>query len=378
MYSVCRGETEEQRSLNTKEASKPDAPGHSKNTSKMSIAHGVAARLLALVLAGVILQYLQPILVPLVLAMLLSFLIFPLVDGLTERGLPGGLAIGVGELVAMLPVLGVILVSIVTVGPLSNALPKYQVRLTQQVERVVDAGLERVSNKKLRQSVRRELSENIVPEVMAQGVVFAQASLRTVSTGLGYYLMTILFSVFILLEGRRFQEKFREAYGPNHPLLSALQGIGEDVRAYVVAKTWISALTGLFFFLLLEAFEVDFALFWGLLAFPLNFIPTVGAILASVPPILIAMIDPETSAWTGMWVSIGLMTVNVLIGTIIDPRFVGSAVKLSPLVVLLSMLVWGLLWGPIGMILAVPIMVSVKVVCSRIPALEPVATLMRG
>ena len=115
-----------------------------------------------------------------------------------------------------------------------------------------------------------------------------------------------------------------------------------------------------------------------LLAFPLNFVPTVGAIAASLPPVIVALVDPAAGPWTIAGVVIGLGAVNGLIGAILDPRYVGHAVKVSPLVVFLSMLVWGFLWGPIGMILAVPIMVSVKVICARIPALEPIATLMKG
>jgi AI-2 transport protein TqsA len=194
----------------------------------------------------------------------------------------------------------------------------------------------------------------------------------------GYLFLTLLLAGFVLHEGRRLREKFGLAFGPENPLLGALEAIGRDVRAYVVAKTIISALTSLAVGILLWACEVDFALFWAVVAFPLNFIPTVGAIVASLPPMLLATVDPEMSAWGAVGVALGLLAINGIIGSVLDPRYVGHTVKLSPLVVLLSMLLWGTLWGPLGMILAVPIMVSVKLVCARIPALEPVATLMTG
>lgn len=338
----------------------------------------LASRLTAVVLIGFVLVYLQPILVPLVLALLLTFILLPVVKALTQRGVPAGIAILSAEAAAMLPLLGLILFFISTAGPLSQELPKYQTRLVFQANALIDYTLERVPEGPTRESLRRELSENLLPRLLNEGARFAQSSLGAVTTVLGSFFLTLLLTGFSLAEARRFREKFSEAYGTKHPLLGALDGIGRDVRTYIVAKTFISAITGLCVWLFLWACGVDFAAFWGLLAFPLNFIPTVGAVIASIPPILVALVDPALSGWMALAVIIGLGAVNGIIGAWLDPRYVGHAVKVSPLVVFVSMLVWGLLWGPIGAILAVPIMVSVKVICARFPALEPIATLMKG
>lgn len=343
-----------------------------------SLTQRLAARLAVLVLGGFILVYLRPILVPLVLAILLSFLVLPLVGRLTARGVPGPIAIILAETVATLPFLAMILVFMATVGPLSEALPKYQQRLTDQTGAAIDAVLARVENTQQREQLRAEITENLLPRVIGEGVSFAQSSLRTATTVVGYFFLTLVLCAFILVEGRRLREKFAEAFGPDHSMVDALDGIGRDVRAYVVAKTWISALTGFCVWILLEVLGVDFAAFWGLLAFPLNFVPTVGSIAASIPPILVAIVDPEMSLWGAVAVATGLLSINLIIGTFLDPRFVGQAVKLSPLVVFVSMLVWGVLWGPVGMILAVPIIVSAKVVFARVPQLAPMATLMKG
>jgi predicted PurR-regulated permease PerM len=231
-----------------------------------------------------------------------------------------------------------------------------------------------VDNPERQAAIKTELSNNLIPRMMEGGVDFMQSA----TTLLGYAFLTLFFSAFMLIEGQRFREKFTEAYGPRHPLLQSLDAIGRDVRAYVVAKTLISGLTALCVWLFLAACDVDFAGFWGLIAFPLNFIPTVGALIASLPPVVLVMIDPHTSLLGAVGVTAGLFAVNGVIGSYVDPRFVGRQVKLSPLVVFLSMVFWGLLWGPMGMILAVPIMVSVKVVCSHVPGLEPVAILMKA
>lgn len=341
-------------------------------------ASSVAHRLITLVLGGFVLVYFQPILVPLVLALLLAFLLLPVVRALVKRGWPTGLAIVVSEGVAMLPLLGLILFFISTAGPLSQELPKYQTRLVFEANALIDWAMERVGDGPAREQLRQELTQDLLPRILNESARMAQRTLGTATAALGSFALTLLLAGFILAEAARFREKFTEAYGKDHALLGALVGIGRDVRVYLVAKSFISALTGLCVWLFLWVCGVDFAAFWGLLAFPLNFVPTVGAIVASLPPVLVALVDPTMSGWMAAFVIIGLMAINGVIGAWLDPRYVGQAVKVSPLVVFLSMLVWGALWGPVGMILAVPIMVSIKVICARIPALEPIATLMKG
>ncbi|MCA9545973.1 MAG: AI-2E family transporter [Myxococcales bacterium] len=339
-----------------------------------------AAMVLAVpVLAGLLLVHLKAILMPLVLAILVAFVLLPFVGWLVRRRVPEGVAILVAEGVGTLPVLGLGLVFASTVGPLTDALPKYQAGLEKQITQKLDQALDlmRVTPKR-KAEVRLELGQRTLPEALQQGFAVARSGLGAATTALGYFFLTLVFSAFILLEGRRLREKFAEAFGEGHALLAALDGIGHDVRVYVVAKTLISALTGVCVFVFLELMKVDFALFWGLLAFPLNFIPTVGAVVASVPPILVVLVDPELSTWHATGVVVGLLVINGAIGSVLDPRYVGHRVKLSPLVVFLSMLIWFQLWGPVGAILAVPIMVSIKVICARVPALEPVATLMKG
>ncbi len=343
------------------------------------LATAFAVRLVALGALGLVLVYLRAILVPMVLAVLLAFLVQPLVAWLTRRSVPGVLAILLAQAVATLPFLGVVVIAAATSAPLQVELSeKYRPRLEDQGRKFIERAIQLLPEGDLRDQVKAEVGDKSVKDGVAQVVSVAQDSFVAAYTFLGYFFMTLILSAFILAEGTRFREKFGEAFGADHALLGSLEGIGQDVRAYVVAKSLISALTGFFVWAFLEMLNVDFALLWGIVAFPLNFIPTVGAFIASVPPILFAVVDPEMSA-AGAWVVVlGLMAINGVIGTVLDPRFVGQTVKLSPLVVLLSMLVWYVLWGPVGMLLAVPIMVSVKVVCARVPALEPLATMMQG
>lgn len=343
-----------------------------------SVSQSLASRLVAIAFGAGILIYLQSILIPLVLAILLAFLLSPVILRFTSWGIPYGLSIISAQFVTLVVVLGALMLFSVSVGPLSRALPKYRNALVQEITDVVEWASGKITNPKTRESLKLEISESILPKAIDQGVKMTQKGLSTTTSVLGYFFLTLLLSTFILLESSHMKDKLQEAYDDEHPLLISMKDIGEDVRAYVVAKTLISLLTSFFVWLVLVIANVDFAVFWSLLAFPLNFIPTVGAIVASLPPIIIALIDPDLSSQSVLIVLVGLSVVNGFIGSVIDPRYVGQKVKLSPLVVLVSMLAWGIIWGPVGMILAVPMMVSIKVIFSHIESLQPIAILMRG
>lgn len=338
-----------------------------------------AAVLVVLFLGGVIVRWAQPVLVPLVLASLLAFLVLPLTNWLRRRKFPQIVAILTAQLTFSLPIAGLVLLFAVTVGPVTEALPKYQQSIKEQTVTLLDDVVQRLGvPEENREEIRKQISNRLVPEVLDRSVGVLQSSVQTITTTLGYLFLTLLLSVFILLEGARIKGSFGLNFGEKHPLLEPIKSIGDDVRAYVIAKSVVSLITSVAVFGFLKIMQVDFAMFWGLLAFPLNFIPTVGAIIASVPPILIAWVDPSLSTLSTLMVTTGLLLINGLIGSFIDPRYVGHAVKLSPLVVFLSMLTWGLLWGPVGMLLAVPIMVSIKLVMNQVPSLAPVAKLMQG
>lgn len=336
----------------------------------------IAIWAVALAGIGAVLMYTQPILVPLSLALITSILVLPLVKALIQRKVPSMLAILVGELAALLPVLGFLGLFLTTAGPVSNELPKYQEALVLQGTEALAEVVRQFSPNTVQEDFTEQLMTDLMPSVVTQAVSLAQQSVTEVTVFLGNLFLVFLFSTFILLEARRFREKIEKCFGEGTALMTSLARIEKNVRAYVLAKALMSLLTGLAVWAFLSVMGVDFAFFWGVLAFPLNFIPTVGALVASVPPILLALIDPEMSSLSAMTVLVGLTLINAVIGSYLEPRFVGRSVQLSPLVVFLSMVIWLLLWGPMGMLLAVPIMVSLKIICSHIDGLRAVATLM--
>ncbi|MEE2788334.1 MAG: AI-2E family transporter [Myxococcota bacterium] len=356
------------------------APNQTGPDSKMQavFASSALVRVGAFTIVGFMVAWFKVILIPLVFAALLSFLIKPMVDWLFARKIPLTPAILLSELVATLPLLALALIFLATAGPLSQQLPKYQEQIVLRVDQSIDVALDQVGRPEEKAALKKEITKNLLPRALDESANVIQSTLSTATTALGAFLLILLLSGFMLNEASRFRSKLTAAFGKEHPVVGALDGIGGDVRRYVVTKTLICALTGFAVWVFLELCDVDFAAFWGLLAFPLNFIPTVGAVAASIPPIVLAAIDPAQSVMSTWVVILGLLGINGFIGSVLDPRVVGHAVKLSPLVVFVSMLVWGVLWGPVGMILAVPIMVSIKVVLSRISHLKHYAMLMEG
>lgn len=342
------------------------------------IALRITMRLLAILLIGFLLIYLKTLLIPLVLAILFAFLLSPSIYKMTAWGLPFTLSTLIAHLFSLVALSAILFAFTATVGPLSRSLPKYRDAMVTEITQGVEWVSGKLESPKAKKALRKEIGESVLPKAIDQGVKLTQSGLSTTTTILGNFFLTLLLSIFIFMESAALKSKVGEAFGREHPLLISLSDIGLDVRAYVVAKTLTSLLTSVCVYAILKIAEVDFAFFWAMLTFPLNFIPTVGAIAASLPPITIALIDPNLAFGTAVGVTVGLGLVNAFIGSVIEPNYVGQKVQLSPLVVFLSMLLWGLIWGPIGMILAIPIMVSVKVICSHIEGLKPIAIMMRG
>jgi predicted PurR-regulated permease PerM len=132
-----------------------------------------------------------------------------------------------------------------------------------------------------------------------------------------------------------------------------------EVRHYLAIKTWISLATGFLVTVFLVSIGLDYAILWGVLAFMLNYIPTLGSIIAAVPAILLAYI--QLGGGWAVGVTAGYLAVNLIMGNLIEPRVMGQGLGLSTLVVFLSLLFWGWVLGPVGMVLSVPLTVTLRI-----------------
>lgn len=180
--------------------------------------------------------------------------------------------------------------------------------------------------------------------------------------------------IFVLAESGRYAEKVRDVLRVRGPDLRRFQSITNDIQKYLGIKTAVSALTGILAMLACFAFRVDFPVLWGMVAFLFNFVPAIGSIVAGIPPVLLALI------LHGFWPATGVLTcyliINVGIGNFLEPMLLGDRFGISTVIVILSVLVWGFIWGPVGMLLAVPLTMMVKVMLDNSSDLRWISALM--
>jgi AI-2 transport protein TqsA len=175
----------------------------------------------------------------------------------------------------------------------------------------------------------------------------------------------------------RAEMKIPKAIGEGHAgrVHGILDRINAQVRKYLVIKTAMSLVNGLQVWIVLKAFGVDFAALFGLLAFLLNFIPSIGSLVAGVLRTAFVFFQFGT-IWTPLLILFITSGLDMIMGNLVEPRIMGKGLGLSPLLVFFSLLFWGWLWGIPGMILAVPLTAVVRIVCQNVPDLRPVAVLM--
>ena len=149
------------------------------------------------------------------------------------------------------------------------------------------------------------------------------------------------------------------------------------MQHYLGLKILLSLLTGLLVAIALKGFAVPFALLWGVLTFLLNFIPNIGSVIATLPPVAIALFHSGSPART-LLVAAVLVLIQMVVGNFLEPRMMGKGLNLSPLVVLLALLFWGWMWGIVGMLIAVPLTAAIKIACEQLDSTRPVAILMSG
>ena len=195
-------------------------------------------------------------------------------------------------------------------------------------------------------------------------------------TGLSFVVLTLTVLTFLLIEVYGFHKKVGDEIGgePGRRLLDAFDRMAGKFERYFLVQAFTSVLTGLLTWGWCALLGVEFAFVWGLVAFTFNFVPTVGSILAVVPPTLFAL--AFSGLGTGLGVLAGLTAIQLILGNFVDPALQGKAVQLSPVVVLLAVVFWGWLWGIGGAIIAVPMTIAVTLVFQEFEATRPIAVFL--
>ena len=190
----------------------------------------------------------------------------------------------------------------------------------------------------------------------------------------------IVYLVFLLLEQRTFSHKIRALVSDPDKLedvFALVERIRAEIRTYIGIKVLTSTSTALLGYFVLYWVGVDFASFWAVLIFLLNFIPTIGSIVATAFPSILTLVQFDSMGPFIITASV-LTCIQFCVGSLLEPRLMGSRLNLSPIVILLSLGLWGSIWGIPGMFLCVPITVIIVIICSYFPATRPVAVLLSG
>lgn len=311
------------------------------------------------------------LLIPLVFAFFLAVLCYPSVQSLRRRRVPSVAAVGLTVLAVLALLTGPGLLIVAAVRQFVTAVPAYQQRLNQMSERFLESVEARLPDTWLPSG---GLDGSMLPDYVspAGALDVLVGALSGVVTLLSVSFLVVFVAAFMLLEG---------AHRAGRPAVAGQTGqhilrIIREVQIYLQVKTLISLATGLAAGLWLTVIGVDFVLLWGLTAFLLNFIPNLGSIAAALPPALVALIQFGPGAM-GL-VLAGYVAINALFGTMLEPYLLGRQLRVSPLAVFLSVIIWGWIWGLAGALLAMPITMALKIVFEQSRELQWIARLLEG
>jgi AI-2 transport protein TqsA len=308
------------------------------------------------------------ILLPLLMATLLSVLSAPPVLWLGRHRVPAPVAVllPVSLAVGVIFAFGGLLAT--SIRGFDQALPGYTAALAGTMNDVL-----------LRfEELGITLPENAIAEAFDPGDLMGVIGwfLGSLLAALSGTALVILCMLFMLLEVAGFPRKLRAAMDEPEADLTRFSSTMREVQRYLAIKTGISLLTGAMIWAWLSVLGVDFPLLWGLIAFLLNYIPSVGSVIAAVPAVLVTMVQPDLGPGFALVVAGGYVVVNVLFGNLIEPQLMGRELGLSPLVVVMSLFFWGWVWGPFGMLLSVPLTMILRIMLEQSDDLRWIAILM--
>lgn len=303
-----------------------------------------------IIIAGI--KSAEYILVPILLSAFIAIISSPPYLWMQSKGIPKSVAIVFIILVFLALVFLFGLLIGTSIADFTKKLPQYQSKLESQTQMIIAWLIEK----------------NIVePDFQLTSAINPGSILKLIGDSLnqlsglfttGFLIAFII--IFMLLEASSIPSKIKKIFNNSTDKIRRIEVVYQNINKYIGIKTIISLITGLFVYLLLLLIGVDYPLLWGVLAFAFNYIPNVGSIIAAVPPILLSVI--QLSLVDALWVMIGYVVINTVMGNLVEPKFMGQGLGLSTLVVFLSLIFWGWLLGPVGMLLSVPLTMTIKIV----------------
>ena len=302
-----------------------------------------------IVLAGV--KFASVIIVPFLLSLFIAIILSPSYNFFRSKGIP--------DIISITLVMGVFLIFLALIAKLigtsvhqfSANIDLYAAKLTTYYESLATFmngfGVEIPAS---------EISGLVNSKQIMR---FSTAIIEGISSIFTNGFIVVLTVVFMLLESQHFSSKIKYT-DKDQETMKHINQIFSQIKSYMVIKALISVLTGFIVYASLYFIGTDYAFLWGVLAFLLNFIPNIGSIIAAVPAVLITLV--QLGAFSALLVSVLYLLVNVIIGSIVEPKVMGRGLGLSTLVVFISLIFWGWLLGLVGMLLSIPLTIMAKIV----------------
>lgn len=329
------------------------------------------AWLLGILIIGTILVFGQNVLIPLAVAIMIWHMINAIANRYAKISINGRSLPGWASLMGALATIAVgcwLVVDLVSanVAQVSESAPLYQENLQKLSQNLPSwAGLGSIPT--LEELISRVNIGDLIGQVTsAFGALLGNAGL------VGLYVM------FLLLEQATFERKIDALFtkpGRADQVRAILAATEQRIERYLWIKTLMSLLTAGLCFIVLSLVGVDYPGFWALIIFLFNFIPNIGSAVAVILPCLLALLQFGSLATTVL-LALALGFVQFFVGSVIEPRFMGNSLNLSPLVIMLSLTLWGSIWGLAGMVLCVPMTVILAILCSQFKATQPIAVIL--
>ena len=332
--------------------------------------------IIALVLVCAALREARAVIIPLVFAWMLAQLMSPMIVFFAKRRVPTGLAISFALTVLLFIVYWTTAFVSVSAASFLKRLPEHKQQVSVIVGDLISWTSSRfgtLSNEAINQEIRKELLA-----MLGAMMQFMGDMVGALTKILANLILIFIILAFMLL-GRPYGDmKVKQAFAPAtaERVGKILGTISRQLSHYLSMQFLISLATGLLVWLVCRLVKLEAAPTWGALAFFLNFIPTIGSILAGVPPVLLALLQFYPSVGPAIMILVSVVIINQVLGNIVAPKVMGDQLNLSPVAILLSVLFWGWLWGIAGAFLSVVIACSIKIVCENIPLLHPVSVMM--
>src|SRR4030095_7822895 len=334
---------------------------------------GILATIAILVFSFVILKEFKSILVPFFIALILAFIFEPLYNFLRSKKLPVFVAIFIVILLIIL-ISNLASIFIVTsINTFSADLPRYERSFRALV-------LSIISKLNLSSEEVQKLNESLkLKNLLMEGSITSALTgvFSSVLSIFGDFVLILIYIVFLLSEIGSIRERIKKAFSAERAknISTLVTEIFTDVKKYIVGKTLINLLQATIFGIILYIFGVDFYFVWAFLCFFSHYVPNVGSLISTILPGLTAFLQFD-SIITPVIIVVLLVVVQNIIGNILEPKYLGDQLDLSPLLLLLSLIFWGYVWGIVGMILSVPIMSMLKITLSNFESTKSIAILM--